>query len=125
MNIKISIPGEFTDLNSYIAALNNNRYAGNEIKQIETNRVAWQCNNIPKMNNVRIEFDWYCPNKKKDKDNVAFGKKFILDGLVKAGVIPNDGWNNIDSFADYFHIDMENPRVDVYIEEVSDGTDKV
>ena len=120
MNVVITIQGEFCDLNTYIAALNKNRYAANEIKQTETDRVAWQCKGLPKMNHVQVDFDWYCSNKKKDKDNIAFGKKFILDGLVKAGVIPNDGWNNIESFTDSFNIDKDNPRVKIYIEEVSD-----
>lgn len=120
MNVKISIPGELCDLNTYIDALNNNRYQGNDIKQTETDRVAWQCKGKGTANNVHICFNWFCKDKRKDKDNVCFAKKFILDGLVKAGVLPNDGWNNIRSFTDEFGIDKDNPRVEIEISEVEE-----
>ena len=62
-----------------------------------------------------ITFRWLCKNKKKDKDNIAFAKKFILDGLVEAGVIKNDGWDDIEGFQDEFEIDAKNPRIEVEI----------
>ena len=69
---------------------------------------------------VRIAFTWYEPNKKRDKDNIAFAKKFIFDALVENNVIPNDGWKNIDSFSDSFKVDAQNPRVEVEIMEVEE-----
>jgi hypothetical protein len=62
-----------------------------------------------------LTFHWYCKNKKKDKDNISFAKKFILDGLVQAGVLPNDGWNDIEGFKDEFYIDKQDPRIEVEI----------
>lgn len=67
---------------------------------------------------VRIVFTWHEPNRKRDKDNIAFAKKFIFDALVEIGVIPNDGWKNVDSFSDDFSVDNENPRGEVEIIEV-------
>ena len=39
---------------------------------------------------VTVRFTWVEGNRRRDIDNVAFAKKFVLDGLVQAGVIGND-----------------------------------
>lgn len=52
---------------------------------------------------VFVEFHWYEPNMKRDQDNVAFAKKFILDGLQIAGVITNDNYKWVKGFSDTFH----------------------
>ena len=56
-----------------------------------------------------------------DKDNIAFAKKFIQDSLVHAGVLANDGWNQIEGFTDDFAVDPKNPRVEVTIEIFEGG----
>ncbi len=67
-------------------------------------------------NNVWIK--WVEPNLRRDSDNVAFAKKFILDSLVKEGVIPNDNRKYINGLVDTFEVDKENPRVEVTLEIV-------
>ena len=42
-----------------------------------------------------IEFQWNERGKKRDPDNIACGKKFILDALVKSGILKGDGWKQI------------------------------
>jgi len=74
--------------------------------------------NRPIRTPVWITYHWYCKDKRKDKSNIAFAKKFIEDGLVNAGVLKNDGWNDIEGFNDRFYIDKQNPRVEVEISEV-------
>lgn len=64
-----------------------------------------------------IEFNWYCANKKQDPDNIAFQQKFILDGMVKAGLIENDGWKQIRKLAHNFEVDKNNPRVEIILSE--------
>lgn len=42
---------------------------------------------------VQVMFTWHVPpnrGKYPDPDNIAFGAKFVLDGLVDAGVLSND-----------------------------------
>lgn len=51
---------------------------------------------------VFLKFVWYEGTKRRDKDNVAFRKKFIQDAMKKAGVIPDDNNNWVMGFADYF-----------------------
>ncbi len=52
-----------------------------------------------------------CFEKRKDKDNISAGKKFILDGLIAAGIIPSDSWRHVGNFEDKFYIDRANPRI--------------
>lgn len=52
---------------------------------------------------VRFEFRWHEKNRKRDPDNVAAGgRKVVLDGLVLAGTIANDGWGEVASWTDSF-----------------------
>jgi Holliday junction resolvase RusA-like endonuclease len=64
---------------------------------------------------VKIKFNWYCRDRRKDPDNIAFAKKFVLDGLVLAGVLKNDSFKSIAELHDCFHVDENNARVEVEI----------
>ena len=66
---------------------------------------------------INLKITWYCKNKRKDKDNVAFGIKFILDGMIEARVIPNDGWGEIANFEPRVEVDKDCPRIEVEILE--------
>jgi Holliday junction resolvase RusA-like endonuclease len=118
--MKIILPGEFTDLNTYIRKIAYNRYAGGSVKKAETERVFWECK-LQKIKPiaqypVQIIFNWYIKNYKKDLDNIAFAKKFILDGLVMAKVLENDTQRFVGGFTDLFYLDKENPRTEIEIE---------
>jgi hypothetical protein len=64
---------------------------------------------------VSINITWYCANRRQDPDGIAGGKKIIIDGLVSAGILRNDGWKEIKSFRDEFEVDKVKPRVEVKI----------
>jgi Holliday junction resolvase RusA-like endonuclease len=121
---KLIINQQLTDLNKYIASMNNSRYAGNTIKQIETDSVAWHVrfqkftgfDNPPYI----VHIDWFVKDAKKDADNIVFTKKFILDGLVAGGAIKNDSRRYIAGFVEKIHIDKLRPRVEVKLEELQD-----
>ena len=115
--MKFTIKGELTDLNKYINSMNRNRFIGNKVKQQDTELVMWQTKNIKKVTEqpVFISIDWYTPDIKKDPDNVAFAKKSLLDGLVKNGILENDGRKQICGFTDKFFVDKVNPRLEVEI----------
>jgi Holliday junction resolvase RusA-like endonuclease len=61
---------------------------------------------------------WYRTNRRADPDNIAHGIKYILDGLVKAGLLADDRWKNVKSIEHYFGV-REDPRVEVQITEVA------
>lgn len=124
MTYKIVIPGELPDLNTIIAESKRGRgkwQPYNEMKQEHTNIVAWIAKSEikKKLKKIDLEITWICKNRRKDKDNImAGGLKMILDGLVVAGVIKNDGWSEIGSINNHFEVDKDNPRIEVEIREV-------
>lgn len=115
--MKLIIKGELTDLNTYIDAERRNRFKAAKIKKQETEKVYWECKEqkTKKINAPITELfiDWYVKDMKKDADNITFAKKFILDGLVMAKVLPNDGRKYINAFSDMIYVDKKHPRIEV------------
>lgn len=123
----IQVNGRLDGLNEYTKANRTNKYAGATMKKKNEEQVLSAVRaaglegkgiNEP----VRLIIDWYEPNRRRDLDNIAFAKKFILDGLVKAGLIINDSWDYVKGFIDYFYIDKQNPRIVIFIETLSDSS---
>lgn len=118
---KLVIPGTLPGLNDYINACRTHRQAGAKLKA-ETEQyiglLIKQQLRQRQFSRVSVVFAWYEPQRKRDKDNIAFAKKFVLDSLQSVGAIPGDGWRHIDGFSDQFYIDKANPRVEVTICEV-------
>lgn len=69
-----------------------------------------------KFDSIGLCFRWFEKNRQRDKDNIAFAKKFILDALQTAKILVNDGWSQIRYFHDEFEVDKDNPRVEITIE---------
>ena len=124
---KLVIPGELPSLNEIIALSKKgtrNYQPYNQLKQQFNTLIVYQCKkqlNRLKFERISLGITWYCKNKKQDKDNIATGLKFILDGLVNAGIIENDGWKQIDGFSHKFEVDKLNPRVEIKITEIQEG----
>ena len=119
MDARFEIPGRFPSLNDYISAERKNLHVAAKMKRDETKRVCDIAANsdMPTFQKpVHIHFTWIEPNERRDIDNVAFAKKFILDGLVDAGVLKGDSRKYVTGFFDYFEVvDKDNPRVLVTI----------
>lgn len=118
----IIIFGRLPDLNKCVKAAYAWRGGFNKLKKDVETEIRWQItsrHNHCKFNNpVHITYSWYEPNRKRDKDNICFAKKFINDALVSLQILQDDGWNNIDSFTDVFLIDKKKPRVEITIKEI-------
>ena len=126
---KLVISGELPALNEIIALLKKGKGSYqpyNDIKQQLSIMIMYQCRKQlkgKKFNKVFLHIIWYCKNKKKDKDNIAAGGlKILLDSMVHAKVIENDGWKNVEGFSHKFEVDKSNPRVEILIEEVEEWT---
>ena len=117
--MKITIPGKLMDLNEYIRINRGNKFLANKAKQENDETVLWcaksQLRGIRIRGRAKINFTWFCDSKRLDPDNICFAKKFIMDGLVKAGVLENDGWKEVKGFTDTFMVDKKNPRIKVEI----------
>ena len=125
MQALLVIDHQLEGLNSYTKANRANRYAGAKMKKDMEDLISWcinsQLKGIHFNGTVEISFTWVEPNRKRDLDNIAFAKKFILDALVKNGIIESDGWKGVCGFTDSFKVDKERPRVEVEIREVERG----
>lgn len=112
------IPGRLDGLNEYTNECRRNPYSGANMKKrnektIMSSIVAHRL--TPVTEAVYLRFNWIEPNKRRDKDNIASAKKFIIDALVKSGILENDGWKNVIGFSDRFSVDKNNPRIEVEI----------
>lgn len=131
MKALIIVKGTLPALNDYIAAMNLGRHAGNDMKAEAVRSVGWFARQEVQQRPIwsyplRITFTWVESNRRRDKDNIAFAKKFILDALQPfhqklnpygVGIIDGDGWKHIDGFDDRFAVDAKNPRIEILIEE--------
>ena len=109
MNQSIYFDYKFTTLNEYINAERSNRYKAAAIKKRETYFVSTIVKSLLNRKTINkideqvdIEFVWHELNKKRDPSNIAFAKKFIEDGMVKAGLLENDGHKQIRKLSDRF-----------------------
>lgn len=109
----------------------NNKFMGrgtqktqSQVYQAEKRKWAWMIleavgRDKPKepIELAAVTLCYHFPDKRRrDPDN--YSGKFILDGLVNAGVIKDDSFSNINLklLGKY---DKENPRTEIIIEEVA------
>jgi hypothetical protein len=112
--IVVSIPHRFTSLNEYINAERTNRYMAAKIKKSETKIAADAFRGLqPIVEPCIVRFTWVVNNKRRDLDNIAFAKKYILDGAVDVGFIQGDnmkyiiGFEDVVQFADDERVEVE------------------
>lgn len=113
------MPGPLPGMNDYISTGDRFRY--NTAKKKWHKLIAQQIehNGLAPMSFVHFRFTWYEKNKRRDPDNfTAIGKKFILDALKQAGILTNDGWNNIAGLEDRWLVNAASPGVMIEMEEV-------
>lgn len=120
--IRFEIPFRLPSLNDYVDACRSNKYGGNNHKKSVEDDILWCLKSVKSKisNPVRLKFTWYEQNKNRDKDNVAFAKKYILDALQKSGILPNDNNQYIDGFQDDF-VYRQGDKVIIEITEADYG----
>jgi len=119
MEHTLIIPGQLPGLNSYVATERSNRYKAAAMKRDAEQLIGLcarqQLRGVQFTAPVTMAYTWYEPNRKRDKDNISFARKFVQDALVAAGVLQGDGWACIEGFSDRFEVDRVNPRIEVLI----------
>lgn len=117
--IKLTIPGILPGLNEYIRTERANRHKAAKLKKKVEQNIGWlikqQLPGIHIQESVLMQYLWWEPNRRRDKDNIAWAKKLIQDALVHAGTLDGDSWRHIVGFSDDFAVDKENPRVEIKI----------
>jgi len=120
--VSFAVFGTLPGLNEYVDANRLHRQRGAAMKK-SAETIVMQYIRVhhlqPIDGPVLLSFAWHERDRRRDVDNIAFAKKFILDALVKTGVLEGDGRKNVAGFSDEFHVDKANPRVVITIERTS------
>ncbi len=121
---QVEIPLKLPSLNDYILKCRSNRFAGAQMKKKIEKDISVYINKLPIFNKpIKIHFTWVEANKRRDYDNIAFSKKFILDALQSCGKLENDNRKWVVGFADSFELGKEY-KVILDIEEQCTNEDK-
>ena len=119
---KCEIPYKFPSLNDYTYACRSNWKAGQSMKKKVQKAIAPYIQQIPVCTKpIKIHFLWVEENKRRDYDNVAFAKKFILDALQENGKLENDNRKWVKGFSDDFTYGEE-AKVIITITESEENT---
>ncbi len=119
----LTIPGRLPGLNEIIDAAKSHYAKYSTEKKEYTEEVAWLAKQarLPKVEKAYLVITWFEPDRRRDPDNIMAGQKFILDGLVQAGVFPGDSQKYIQGIYHSFAVDPKNPRIEVVIEDYEGG----
>ena len=105
-------------LNDYVRVNRTNKYQAAKMKRDIEDGISWFINRLPRFEKpVTIHFHWVEGTKRRDYDNIAFAKKFILDALVKRGKLKDDNRKCVTGFSDSFSYG-KTTKVIIYIQEV-------
>lgn len=120
--IECEIPMKLPSLNDYIDVCRSNKYQAANFKRNLESQICLFLRKLPRFETpVVIHFRWIESNKRRDFDNIAFGKKFILDALVKSGKLRDDNRKHVRGFSDSFE-QGKITKVILLIEEVENVT---
>lgn len=123
------INGSLEGYNEHEKKRRGNPYAANSAKVRTENAIAWSVKAAkiqPVSSRQWVMIEWHEDisgrKRGRDPDNIASRKKFILDALQKAKVLPNDNRKYIAGFTDRFVYEKEKAKVIVtladYVEDM-------
>lgn len=113
------IKGRLPGLNEIIDAARDHWSKSATLKKEATELCQWaiKAASVPHIEKpVVIRFVWVEKDERRDVDNVAAGAKFVLDGLVASGRLPNDSRQWVRGISHEFPApDKKNPRIEVEV----------
>lgn len=116
--MKYEINMKLPSLNDYIKVCRSNKFLSNKVKAKLEQDIGLFLAKMPRWTKpIKIHFHWIEGNKKRDLDNIAFAKKFILDSMVKYGKLNDDNRKYVTAFTDTFEYGSET-KVILEVEEV-------
>lgn len=114
---KVTIYEKLPSLNDYILKCRGNKYGAAQYKRKIEKKILSYFTFKPIEKPVRITFTWQEENRRRDLDNVAFAKKFILDAMVRGGYLKDDNRRWVTGFSDEF-VYGDEAKVTLFIEEI-------
>lgn len=116
----IWIPVVFPSRNESESAARSSKFAGASLKKKYTKlavtfigpyaRRGWT-----PLQRYSVSFLWMCKDKRHDPDNVMAGMKFVFDGMVAAGLVAGDRWENVQKIENRFAVCKSNPGVRINV----------
>ena len=104
-------------LNDYVRACRSNRFQGSKMKKDLESQIGFYIATLPRFDvPVKIHFHWVEGTRRRDYDNVAFAKKFILDAMVEQGILIDDKRKYVAQIYDTV-VDDDEDYVEVYLNE--------
>lgn len=116
------IKEKLPSLNETISVNRANRYAGAKLKKDIETSIGWAIKAAalkPITNPCVINIEWHEATKRRDVDNIQSSQKFILDAMVKCGILKNDSRRYVKQIYHNIIDDNENFVV-VKIKEVEE-----
>ena len=99
------IPYKFPSLNEYVNANRQGWAVGAGMKKRVQKHIAPFIQRMPTFSEpIIIHFLWIESNRRRDYDNIAFAKKFILDAMQEQGKLENDNRKWVRGFSDDFEV---------------------
>lgn len=123
MTQKLIIKGNLPGRNEAEDAARTHWSAGAKLKKQYTELIAWECRIQkikPYIMSVLITIKFFERDYRRDADNIIAGTKYILDGLVIAGVIKNDTRKLVSLRIEPVEVDGKNPRIEVEIRSIKE-----
>lgn len=116
---KFEIEAKLPGLNDMIKRNRANKYQGAQDKRMWQNVCItfMKAHHLKKIeNSAALIFEWHEKTRRRDKDNVARAKKYILDRLQVGGYLKNDNNKYISGFVDRFVYDGQQKVVITILE---------
>lgn len=113
MHCVLTVPGTPPSLNEFMRLHHHTR---NDVAKMWYDIVSYSAgkHRHKRYNKVSVRLRyWFRDGYIRDPDN--FAGKFLLDGLVRCGVLQGDSFANIDLYVGRGGIDRNNPRVEIEI----------
>jgi hypothetical protein len=119
-HFSIWIPVVFPSRNKAEIAARSNKFAGAALKKKYTQVAALfigrhVCRGWVPLQRYSVSFLWVCKDERHDPDNLIAGSKYVLDGMVAAGLVAGDGWKNVQKIENRFIVNKSNPGVEISI----------
>lgn len=100
---------QLPSLNTYTSAQRANKYQGAKFKGEVEEAIGWAIKQglakgtlSPVTEPCEIFIEFYEATKRRDVDNIQSAQKFILDAMVKCGILKDDGRKYVKQI--YHHI---------------------
>ena len=124
------IKRKLPSLNEVIDANRENKYVGAKLKRELQEEIGWYIVSAvmrgdlaPRNERCTVSIRWHESTMRRDVDNIQSAQKFILDAMVKQGILKNDSRKYVSQV---YHqiVDDEEDYVEVFVNDCKGSGEK-